>query len=187
VIGVGTIAATGQLQQLRSLPHTAAALDAFMRIELITLVVALVVSVALVGRMARSLATRSNDVFDAFMRIFELCFPRLDTAIQGLANGDLTARYIPACKPIPVHGNDEITKIAVLHNRILTATLKRLCGAVCAAAVSARNKTAAASNNTRRQYPSGFFNNHPDVVDSRFREKYERSHQRRREQLYRLG
>jgi methyl-accepting chemotaxis protein len=119
-IGVGTFFAGGQLHRLGSIPGTAATLDAFMKIEISTLLVALVVSGALVWWVARSLSTRTIEVFTAFTKIFEVCFPRLAATVEGLANGDLTARYTPACQPIPVRGNDEITQIAVLHNRLLT-------------------------------------------------------------------
>jgi len=118
-IAVGMGVAGGQLDRLRSIPGTAPALDAFVQIEMATLIFALILSVGLVWWVARSLATRTIEVLVAFNRIFELCFPRLDAAIQGLTNGDLTARYIPACKPIPIRGNDEITQCAVLHNRML--------------------------------------------------------------------
>jgi len=120
VIAVGIFAAAGQIDQLRSIAGTAPALDALVRTAEIDLVVFLIVGATLASWTARSLSTRTVEVYTAFTKIFEGCFPRLTATINGLANGDLTARYTPVCKPMPVRGNDEITQLAVLHNRLLT-------------------------------------------------------------------
>jgi methyl-accepting chemotaxis protein len=118
VIATGTALAVARLSP-SSQPLDSTEFDAFLKIESVTLVVAFAMSLALAVWTAHRLATRVETVFAAFNRIFERCFPRLDTAIQGLANGDLTARYVPVCKPIPVDGSDEISRLFALHNQML--------------------------------------------------------------------
>jgi methyl-accepting chemotaxis protein len=154
VIVVGVFAAAGQIDRLRLIPGTGPALDAFMRIADIDLIVFLIVGTTLAFWVSRSLTTRTVEVLTAFTKIFEGCFPRLAATIEGLANGDLTARYIPVCEPIPVRGNDEITQIAVLHNRLLTegfyifaeklaAGFESLTAIVSAVAMTSKSLTAA--------------------------------------------
>jgi methyl-accepting chemotaxis protein len=120
IIAAGVFAAGSQIVRVRSIPGNGPCLDALVRIAVLDLSFFLVVGAALAYWIAHSLSTRTREVHTAFTKIFEVCFPLLAATIEGLADGDLTARYVPVCQPIPLRGNDEVTEIAALHNRLLT-------------------------------------------------------------------
>ncbi len=53
-------------------------------------------------------------------KIVELCFPRLTSALDALAAGDLTARYVPVCTPLHRRSRADLAgELANLHDRLL--------------------------------------------------------------------
>ncbi len=53
-------------------------------------------------------------------KIVELCFPRLTSALDALAAGDLTARYVPVCVPLHLRRRTDLAgELSALHDRLL--------------------------------------------------------------------
>jgi methyl-accepting chemotaxis protein len=53
-------------------------------------------------------------------KIVELCFPRLTSALDALAAGDLTVRYVPVCVPLHLPRRTDLAgELSALHDRLL--------------------------------------------------------------------
>ncbi len=53
-------------------------------------------------------------------KIVELCFPRLTSALDALAAGDLTTRYVPVCSPLHLRPRADLAgELSALHDQLL--------------------------------------------------------------------
>jgi len=75
---------------------------------------------AIVAAYTLAHVKRLGIVAGAIARIIDLCFPRMTAALNGLAKGDLTARYVPVCTVLEdERGSDIAAELTRLHNRLL--------------------------------------------------------------------
>jgi hypothetical protein len=120
IVGCFSIALHAQIMGSSGTRGTAPAADAMARTLLLENVAVVLGGGALAFEIGRRLTSRIRDVSDAFGKIFERCFPLVLGTLGAVSQGDLTARYVPVCKPIAARGSDEIAALATLHNRMLT-------------------------------------------------------------------
>jgi methyl-accepting chemotaxis protein len=120
ILGIGIAIAAANLNQFESPQGPAVTLAAVLRFATIDVICFTIAGAGLTYWIAHSLQIRTAHVLAAFTKIFERCFPLVAATIDSLGKGDLTARYVPVCEPIPISGHDEVAKIADVHNRMLT-------------------------------------------------------------------
>jgi len=91
-----------------------------LAIATIVAIVIETVVVAGVAFYAFRLLRRIGIVAEAITKIIDRCFPRLTAALNGIAKGDLTARYVPVCTVLGAgNGADIASEFARLHDRLL--------------------------------------------------------------------
>ena len=117
---IGLVAAATSLSHFPSAQGPAVSLAEVLRFAAIVVICFTIMSAGLLAWIAQSFRSRTLGVLAAFTKISEQCFPLVAATIDSLAKGDLTARYVPVCKPIPISGQDEVAKIAAVHNHMLT-------------------------------------------------------------------
>ena len=117
---IGLVAAATSLSHFPSAQGPAVSLAEVLRFAAIVVICFTIMSAGLLAWIAHSFRSRTLGVLAAFTKISEQCFPLVAATIDSLAKGDLTARYVPVCKPIPISGQDEVAKIAAVHNHMLT-------------------------------------------------------------------
>jgi len=120
ILAVGIAIAASRLSQFPSPYGPAVPLATVLRFATIDILCFAIAGAGMTYWISRSLRMRTAAVLAAFTKIYERCFPLVAATIDSLAKGDLTARYVPVCKPIPISGQDEVAKIAAIHNRMLT-------------------------------------------------------------------